>query len=174
MNREKLLMTVVGIVLGLFVFDKAILGPLTNGWKERDKEIGFLVEDVTKGRQLVERESMLRLRWAQMQQRALPASRSEAESSIFKKLDDWSSSARLKSNRIIPNWRDEQEYSTLSFRIEATGDMEAVMRFIYDLEGEKLALRIESFDLASNDKRGRDLSLDMTLSGLELPPEKTQ
>ena len=50
--------------------------------------------------------------------------------------------------------------------------MEAVMRFLYDLDGEQLALRVESFDLGSLDKRGRNLALDLTLSGLELPKEQ--
>ena len=49
--------------------------------------------------------------------------------------------------------------------------MESVLRFIYDLDGEKLALRVESFDVSSQDKQGRNLILDMTLSGLELPRE---
>jgi hypothetical protein len=172
MNREKILMTAAGLVMGLLILDSAVIAPLTNVWKERAKEIGYLTQDVTKGRQLVSREDSLRDRWTEMQARALPESRSDAESRVLNNVDDWSRSARLKPSRIIPNWRDEQGHAKLSCRMEATGDMEAVMRFIYDLDGEELALRVESFDLASIDKRGRNLALDMTLSGLELPEER--
>ncbi len=171
MNREKMLMTAAGLVMGLLILDSAVIRPLTNVWKERTKQIGYLTQDVTKGRQLVAREAKLRERWAGMGQRALPASRSDAESRILNNIDAWSRSARLKPSRIIPNWRDEQDHAKLNCRIEATGDMEAVMRFIYDLDGEQLALRIESFDMASIDKKGRNIAVDMILSGLELPAE---
>lgn len=172
MNREKLLMTAAATVLGLLVLDKVIIGPLMNLWDTRAKEIGYLTKDVTKGRQLVDREDMLRGRWAEMQEFAMPDSRSVAEGKVLNSVNDWSRSARLKPSRIIPNWRDEQDHSKLNVRVEATGDMEAVMRFIYDLDGEDLAMRVESFDLASIDKRGRNLALDLTLSGLELPKER--
>lgn len=172
MNREKLLMIAAAAVIGLFVLDKAVIGPLTNLWKDRAKEINYLTKDVTKGRQLVKREKMLRDRWEEMKMHALQEDRSASESEIFTSIDDWSRSARLKTSRIIPNWRDEEDHSKLSFRVEATGDMEAVMRFLFDLDGGQLALRVESFDLASLDKRGRNLALDLTLSGLELPKEQ--
>lgn len=169
MNREKFLMIAASAVIGLFVLDKAVIGPLTNLWNARAKEINYLTKDVTKGRQLVAREDMLRERWTEMNMRSLPADRPAAESRIFNSIDEWSRSARLKTSRIIPNWRDEDDHSKLSFRVEATGDMEAVMRFLYDLDGEQLAMRVESFDLGSLDKRGKSLALDLMLSGLELP-----
>ncbi len=172
MNREKVLMIAAAAVIGLFVLDKAVIGPLTNLWKNRAKEIDYLTKDVTKGRQLVEREKMLRDRWEEMKMRALQEDRSAAESEIFTSIDDWSRSARLKTSRIIPNWRDEDDHSKLSFRVEATGDMEAVMRFLYDLDGEQMALRLDTLDLGRLDQRGPNLALDLTLSGLELPKEQ--
>jgi len=172
MNREKFLMTAAAAVLGLLVLDKAVIGPLMNLWDARARKIEFLTKDVTKGRQLVARENTLRDRWAEMREFALPANRSVAESRVLNSVNDWSRAARLKPTRIIPNWRDEQDHSKLLVRVEATGDMEAVMRFLYDLDGEELALRVESLDMASIDKRGRSIALDLTLSGLELPKEK--
>lgn len=169
MNREKYLTIAAIGVISLFVLDKMIVAPLTNLWNDRAKEINYLTKDVTKGRQLVAREDMLRERWTEMNMRALPEDRPDAESQIFNSIDEWSRSARLKTTRIIPNWRDEDDHSKLSFRVEASGDMEAVMRFLYDLDGEQLAMRVESFDLGSLDKRGKSLALDLMLSGLELP-----
>lgn len=172
MNREKLLMTAAAVVFGLLILDKAVIGPLTNSWKERAKQIDFLTLDVTKGRQLVARDKAIRERWREMRQRALPASRSESESAVLNRVDEWSRAARLKPSQILPRWSEEDDHARLNCRLEATGDMESVMRFIYDLDGEKLALRVESFDLTSQDKQGRNLVLDLTLSGLELKKEE--
>lgn len=171
MNREKLLMTLAGAVFGLLVLDKAVIGPLTESWKERAKQIGYLNSDVTRGRQLVARDQAIRQRWREMKQRALPASRSESESAVLNRVDEWSRSARLKPSQLLPRWNQEDDHAKLNCRIEASGDMESVMRFIYDLDGEQLALRVESFELTSQDKQGRNLVLDLTLSGLELPKE---
>ena len=172
MNREKLLMTVAGSVFGLFMLDKVLLGPLVDSWKDRAKKISYMTQDVTKGRQLVARDSAIRDRWQEMRERALPASRSESESALLTRLDDWSRAAKLKPSQMIPAWRAEDDHVKLNCRIEATGDIEAVMLFVYDLDGEKLAVKVESFDLSSQDKQGRNLVLDMTLSGLELPREE--
>ena len=171
MNREKLLMTLAATVFGLLILDKAVLGPLTESWKERAKQIDFLTLDVTKGRQLVARDKAIRDRWREMKQRALPASHSDAESAVLNRVDEWSRAARLKPSQILPRWSNEDDHARLNCRIEATGDMEAVMRFIYDLDGEQLALRVESFDLSAQDKQGRNLMLDLTLSGLDLTKE---
>lgn len=169
MNREKLLMVVAGAVFGLLILDKAVIGPLSESWKQRAQQINYLTLDVTKGRQLVARDKLIRERWREMEARALPDSRSDSESAVLNRVDEWSRSARLKPSQILPRWNDEDDHAKLNCRLEASGDMESVMRFIYDLDGEQLALRVESFDLLSQDKQGRNLVLDMTLSGLELP-----
>jgi hypothetical protein len=169
MNREKLLMTLAAVVFGLMILDKALVAPLTASWKERAKKINYLNLDVTKGRQLVARERAIRERWREMRANALPASRSESESAVLNRVDEWSRAARLKPSQILPRWTAEDDHARLNCRLEATGDMEAVMRFLYDLDGEQLALRVESFDLSTLDKQGRNLQLDLTLSGLELP-----
>ncbi|MGB0580263.1 MAG: hypothetical protein ACPGVU_11225 [Limisphaerales bacterium] len=172
MNREKLLMTAAVAVFGLLILDKVVITPLGNLWTERRVEIERLTKDVKKGRNLISLESRLRNTWDDYQQRALPHDRSLAESKVLNAIDDWARSARLKTTRMIPNYRDEDDHSRLACRVEGSGDMEAVMRFLYDLDGELLALRVESFDLGSLDKRGSRISVDITLSGLELPKEK--
>lgn len=172
MNREKLLMTAAVAVFGLLILDKAVITPLGELWSERRAEIERLEEGVKKGRGLIDQEDRIRTIWSDFRQRALPRNRSVAESKVLNAIDDWSRSARLQTTRMIPNYRDEDDHSRLACRVEASGDMEAVMRFIYDLDGEQLALRVESFDLASLDKRGSRISVDLTLSGLELPEEK--
>ena len=172
MNREKLLMTLAAAVFGLLIADKAVVAPLTSSWKERAKKINYLTMDVTKGRQLVARERAIRERWQEMRSRALPASRSDSESAVLNRVDEWSRAARLKPSQILPRWTAEDDHARLNCRLEATGEMEAVMRFIYDLDAELLALRVESFDLSTQDKQGRSLLLDLTLSGLELPAKE--
>jgi len=172
MNREKMLMTAAIAVFGLLILDKIIITPLGNLWTERELEIARLEKDVKKGSNLISLESRLRNTWEDYQQRALPHDRSLAESKVLNAVDDWARSARLKTTRMIPNYRDEDDHSRLACRVEGSGDMEAVMRFLYDLDGEQLALRVESFDLTSLDKRGSRISVDLTLSGLELPKEK--
>jgi hypothetical protein len=172
MNREKLLMTVAASAFALLILDSAILGPMLKKWDANAKQIGFLTEDVTKGRSLLKRERTLQDRWDEMQKSALPADRSDSESDVLTRLFKWSRAARLEMTQINPAWRDEEDHAKFICRIEGNGDMESVMRFLYDYDGDELGLRVENIEIVSRDRNGSRLGVDLTLSGLELPQPK--
>ncbi|MBG88545.1 MAG: hypothetical protein CMO80_16820 [Verrucomicrobiales bacterium] len=172
MNREATLKLSAGIVIALFFFDKAVVGPLTAKWKKTAEKIAYVEEDVTKGEQLLKREDALRSRWADMRENAMPAERSETENLVLERIGNWAGDARMDISQYNPNWRDEDDHAKYVCRLEGSGDMEAVMRFLYDLDGDEQGIRVESLELISRDKSGRRLGVDVTLSGLELPPER--
>jgi hypothetical protein len=62
---------------------------------------------------------------------------------------------------------------TYECRIDAAGDLEHLSRFLYRVEREPMALKLESVELGARDKEGRQLSLGLQLSALVLnPPSK--
>ncbi|MGY8674180.1 MAG: hypothetical protein ACKVHO_16510 [Verrucomicrobiia bacterium] len=174
MNRETLLKVIAGSAFVLLILDAAVLGPLLKKWDANAKQIGFLTEDVTKGRALLKRERTLQDRWDDMQKFALPADRSESESEVLTRLFKWSRDARLEISQINPTWRDEEDHAKFLCRIEGNGDMESVMRFLYDYDGDELGLRVENIEIVSRDKNGSRLGVDLTLSGLEIPQPQQQ
>ncbi len=172
-NREKLLYIVAATAIGLIFVDKIVFAPLAKTWKARSARVAQLTKDVNKGKLLIERDQAIRARWREMEQNALPKNRSESEILVLNKVDSWSRSARFTLSSIVPAWQNrETDHARLDCRIEGTGDMNAVMGYLYDLDGEKLAMRIESLEIVSRDKNGRQLSMDMRFSALELPESK--
>ena len=48
------------------------------------------------------------------------------------------------------------------------GNIDTLSRFIYELEKEPLALKVESMDITTHDDKGQQLSLGLQISGLLL------
>ena len=62
-SRETLLKIGVGVVVGLFVLDRMVLGPAIASWKAQGERLAELRVKVERGRQLMEREKSIRGRW---------------------------------------------------------------------------------------------------------------
>ncbi len=67
---------------------------------------------------------------------------------------------------------DTDEYTTLQCRVEASGSLNALSRFLYDIEKDPSALRLEIVELSSRDNEGQQLALGLQISGLVLTPQE--
>ena len=56
-------------------------------------------------------------------------------------------------------------------RLEASGDLGAVSRFLYEVETDPMALKVQSVEITARDNEGRQMALGMQLSGLVSVPE---
>jgi hypothetical protein len=175
-NRQQLLFIVAGVVFGLLIGDKLIFTPLVNSWKARAGRITDLRKQVDEGAKLLNRAEALRQRWSQMQTNALPNNKSKAEQQVLSAFDQWSRDARISVNSITPQWKQERDeaYQTLECRVDAAGSVGTLAKFLFNVERDPMALKIESVEITARDKEGQNLSLGLQLSGLALngPEEK--
>jgi Tfp pilus assembly protein PilO len=173
-NRQKALVFAAIAVVGLFAADKLLITPLTSGWKSRSAQIVKLRQQINDGNQVLVREQSIRSRWTQMRTNALPNNNSVAEEQVLKAIDRWSQSSRLSINAIAPQWkRESDDYSTLECRVDATGTLETIKNFLFDIEKDPLGLRLDAVEVTARDKEGRQLALGVQISGLVLSlPEK--
>lgn len=171
-NRQQLLVIVAAVVVGLFFVDSFIVTPLTEGWKERSREIVGLKESIATGESLIDRETMTRNRWSAMQRNALPANASDAEEATLEAFNQWSKDTRVSISSIKPQWKrgENEDYSILECRVDASGDLASLTRFIYEVEKSTLALRVDAVEIAARDDEGRQLALGLLVSGLRLVP----
>ena len=171
-NRQQVLLIAALVVIGLFVGDKVLLSPLMNLWSARSARIVQLRKHITEGRLLLQREGGIRARWAQMQRNTLTNNTSAAEQQFGYALDKWRQDSRVTINGITSQWKhDADEYITYQCRIDAAGSINALSRFLYDIEKEPLALKLESIELGAHDKEGQQLILGLQISGLVLNPQ---
>jgi Pilus assembly protein, PilO. len=171
-NRQKILIIAVAVMAAVLVGDKLIVSPLTKMWDKRQKEIAALRTKVTEGRALVRREDVLQERWREMRKNMLPNDSSRAQEQLLNAIQEWAQESSVSINAITPQWKesDTDNYRTLVCRIDASGTLWMLSRFIYDIEKGPLGLKLESVDITSRDNTGRQISLGLQLSGLVLMP----
>ena len=170
-NRQQLLLILAAAVVGVFIADRLVFTPLTNAWTARSERITDLRNRVTKGESLLKLGQDYRARWSQMRTNTLPNTPSLAEQQLLKAVNGWAQESRITLTSESPQpKRDADDYLTLQCRVEATGSLDAVARFLYAIEHDPLAVRIDTVELSARDTTGQQLNLGLQLSGLVLNP----
>jgi hypothetical protein len=174
-NRQKVLTIAAALVVGLLIGDSLVVSPLLSSWKDRQERIKTLEQSVSRGDTLLKQEQNLRTRWTNYKNGALPANMPEAEQEIYNAVDRWATLSRASVSDYSTLWRasndkssTDQDYMTLECKANAAGSMEAITRFLYQLEKDPLAIRIEELDLVPKDATGRQLTLAIRFTGLLL------
>lgn len=172
-NRQQLLTVAAIAAIVLLVGDRFILTPLIKSWNERSTRIADLRKSVSKGAQILDREQNVRARWKEMSANTLASDNSEAEDQVLKAFDHWSLESRLSISSIKPQWKhNSEDYMTLECRVDATGNLAALTRFLYNIEKDPLALKVDAVEISSRDATGSQLSLGLLVSALVLTPKE--
>ncbi len=171
-NRQQLLLVVALSALGLFAADQLLLGPLVATWNARSKRIADLRVQVTEGKALLRREQVTRDTWRARERNTLTNDTSAAEQQLFGAIDSWRQDSHVAINGATPQWKhDADDYMTYQCRLDASGSLPDLSKFLYDVERDPRALKLDSVELSARDKDGQQLVLGLQLSGLVLLPQ---
>ena len=168
-NRQKLLLILTIAVVALYVGDLLVFEPLGKWWKSRSDNIVTLRNQVKEGKFMLLREPSIRRQWGEMSAKTLPNNTSLAEQQVLKSFDNWSQESGATVTGITPQWKiDSTNYMTLNCRVEASGDLGTLSRFVYDIEQNTMAMKLDSVEFSTHDNAGQQLTLGLQLSGLAL------
>ncbi len=171
-KRERLLLIVALSAVGILGADKLILGPLGALWTERSARIADLHQSIERGKNLLDRENTITHRWDDMQRTALSQTASSAEDAVIKAANDWGNTSGITFTSFKPQWIEYDDgYKTYDCRANATGDLESISRFIFELETDTLPIRAEEIEVTSRDDSGDNLTLALRFSGLQFKQE---
>jgi hypothetical protein len=174
-NRQQTLTVLALTVVALFAADKLLLSPLTALWRQRSTQITELDKKVEEGKGMVRREKTLVERWEHMRTNTLPNNNSVAEQQVLKAFDRWAQDSRISVTSISPQWKhDADDFTTLQCRVEASGNLGTLSLFLYEIEKEPMALKLETVEITSRDNEGQQLTLGLQISGLVLTPQDQQ
>ncbi len=176
-NREQLLLILTITAVVLLVGDSFVLKPLTASWKARTARIADLEKKVAEGTKKLERDRAVRDKWNSMRDNALTNDTSAAESQALRAFERWSRDANVTISGLKPQWKrsnSADEYQTLECRADATGSLASLARFLYQVEKDPMAMKVDVVDLTTRDVEGRNLTLALQLSGLVLTPKKNE
>jgi hypothetical protein len=168
-KRERYLLILAAVSVAILAGDRLVITPLWKSWAGRSKRIHELRKALVSDRALAERKTVLKIKWNRLLRSSLPRDRSTAEERVLKAVSNWSRNSRLQVSSLKPRWSDdEDEVLKLDCHLSARGNLYSIVNFLYELEKDPLALRVESVALAARDEHGRELSLDVQFSGLIL------
>ena len=171
-DRQKFLTILAIIAVGLLVLDKIVTPPLTKFWHDRSERIVDLKNKVKEGTMLRSRKRAIREDWAEIQAASLTNNTTLAEQQLFRGIDRWSQSSGVAISSITPQWKQSSDtsYKTIECRVDAAGSIDRLARFLYDLENDPMALKLETVELTASDNTGQQLTLGVQISGLILTP----
>ncbi|HEY2082713.1 MAG TPA: hypothetical protein VGI88_07985 [Verrucomicrobiae bacterium] len=173
-DRQKFLTVLTIAAVALLAIDKIISPPLTKLWNSRAARITQLRNDVNDGEKLRRSNVAIRHVWALMQASTLTNNTTLAEQQLFTGLNRWSQLSGITINTVTPQWKQGSDpaYKTIECRVDASGSIDRVSQFLYDLEKDPMALKLESVELSSRDNTGMQLALGVQISGLVLTPNE--
>jgi hypothetical protein len=170
-NRQQLLTVGAIAILALFAADRLIVDPLTGIWNAKAKQIQQMRAQVTQAKSLLVREQSIRGLWTQMSHNTLTNNTSVAEQQLFGALDSWRQDSGVAINGATPQWKhDADDFMTYQCRMDASGNLAMLSKFLYDIENDSMALKLDSIELSARDKEGQQLVLGLQISGLVLTP----
>ncbi|MBE7558286.1 hypothetical protein HS125_04825 [bacterium] len=166
-RRERVLAVLAIAVLAIWAADQLLIEPLWGLWKARQERLSELSASILHGRSLVDRAAAISERWQEMRGRSLPADEPAAEQAVLVAVSRWAGTSRLGVSALKPRWReDEGGRRQIEWNAEAQGDIAQIARFLYELERDSLALRVEELDITARDNRGETLALKLRFTGL--------
>jgi hypothetical protein len=172
-QRQRILGILAITAVGLFMADKLILTPLTNNWKARSVRIAKLKEQVRDGTETLKRETALTGQWEHMKTNVFSAAKPEAESQMLKAFERWARTSSVAVSSTRTQWREaEDDYKTLECRADVSGSLADLTSFLYAIEHDALAVKVDAMELQSRDTDGAQLALVVQVSGLLLNPVK--
>ena len=170
-NRQQLLAILAGIAIALFFSDRFIITPLIGTWKAHSDKITELRKSLAQGELLVDRAPRIRESWDNIRTNTLPINLSAAENNVLKAFDRWKENSRITISSIKPQWKQNAEdYMVLECRADASGSIDAISRFLYEIEKDPLPMHVDSVEISARDNNGQQLALGLQLSGLQLTP----
>jgi hypothetical protein len=168
-KRQQFLIVLTAVVVGIYAADMVVVEPLLKWWSSRSQTIVQLRKKVQEGTLLIQREDGIRTRWEGMNTNTLPANSALAEQQVLRAFDGWAKNTGTEISDILPQWKDDSdEHTTLNCRVEAGGGLSTLGRFLYEIERSPMALKLDSVQLRTRDDAGRQLTLNLQISGLVL------
>jgi hypothetical protein len=169
-NRQQFLTILTLTAIGLLVLDKIVSPPLTSFWNKRSAQIVTLKNQVKEGDSLKHSKESLRRVWGEIKSSALTNDTTAAELQLGTGLNRWAQMSGIQIDNIAPNWKSGSDvsYKTLECRVDVSGSIDRLSGFMYQLETDPMALKVQSVEMTSKDNTGSVIGLGVQVSGLVL------
>jgi hypothetical protein len=173
-RRERYIVIGTVAVVGLLALDRIFLTPMIEHRQLLEAEMRKSTAEMTRAEGLFTNSPRVHRKWNEMTAATLKVDGSNAESQIIRDVGDWALQAGLNLSSVKPE-RAEKENKTqfmkITFRANATGNMAAISRFMWQVQTSKVPVRVTDLSITTRRDGADDLTLDLGISTLYLPAE---
>ena len=168
-KRERYIAIGTAALILLVVLFNFVLTPVMDARDRIGSERERLLTQLEQARRIFDRRDQLTDQWSEIRTGGLGTDPSAIESRVLNAVRQWSEDCGLPISTVKPDrGKGDGELREVFFSLALTGNMEAVGRFLWEVENCELPLRIKEFQLGSRGADGSDLSLQIKLSALYL------
>lgn len=170
MNLSKREMTILWatlIVVGLLLTDRMVISPLLAYRQTLAMEVDNLTDQLAHNRRLIRQGVKEQKRWKKMMSAGLPSTASQAESRTLAAINQWTKDTGLELVAVKPEYqRSDENLVPVVFSISATGNMQSIAKFIWQVETDAMPVCIDGMQVSKRTKSQNGLSLQLDLSSL--------
>lgn len=169
-RREKMILAVAVLAIGLLISDKYVLSPLMAKRNEIKDQKEKLTAEVEEGLAVMKRRKLLSKKWKQMTDAGLSGNPAVTEGIVLRYLEDaayknYLTLASMQPERINRD-NTEDTVSEIEFLVSGKGDIKAVTMFLWSVENAAIPLRVKTMQLGASDEDGSQMSITMRVSSI--------
>jgi len=167
--KEKRMVYITGLVLGLTIFDRLIIGPIGGESRMLDEKIDVRTKQIEKNIRILEYKGKI------LQDDAAYGSyyakegltQEEMIASFLGEVEEIAKESGAVLSNINPVSVEQKEgYSEFSLTVECVGSMKNMLDFFYSIDNSRRPLRMISFEMSV--KNREDYQVKCTLTVLKL------
>ena len=171
-KRERMILIVTIIAVVMLIGDKFIVGPIIERREEVKARKLELQAELQNAQLLFTRQKLMERKWKMLLSDGL-RNDAEAESKIARALDEWSKQAMLTLSSVKPERvASDKGLKEMTFVVAGMGTLEAVSRFLWQIETVSMPIKIMDMQVGSTNDTGQSMSLQLRLSALCLGSEQ--
>lgn len=171
-KRERIMAMIAVAVVGFLVLNKFLIGPVAGKLQRLETQKEQLLVELSEARNLFQKRRVLEKRWNTALSAGL-RNEVEAESKVGRALDEWSQEARLTLSSVKPERvASDKGLKEMTFVVVGTGTLDAVARFLWQIETAPLPIKVKDMQLGSSNESGQSMSIQLRLSTLCLGTEQ--
>jgi hypothetical protein len=99
---------------------------------------------------------------------ARSAGDSQTENQVLNAVSQWAATSGLTVTSLKPRRIQEEDSGKLEVRVSATGTLPTIVRFLYELEADPQALKVEEVSMTSRDDKGAAINCEVRFTRLDL------
>jgi len=171
-KRERIMAITAVVVVGFLVLNKFLIGPVAGKLQQFETQKNQLLVELSEAQNLFRKRRALEREWKTALSEGL-RNEVEAESKVGRALNEWSEEASLTLSSVKPERvASEKGLKEMTFVVVGTGTLDAVTRFLWQIETAPMPIKVKDMQLGSSNESGQSMSVQLRLSALCLGAEQ--